>query len=222
MGGAAGSSGSAYFLGNNNKVYYESPLPMGTTEAPSTGATIASGLATYDIAREGDANGNSSTGDMWVATDDADSPIRAYNTSGNMTSAINLIPAALGMAYSSSGSSRYIWASNPDDDKIYQIELDETGVAEESSGAIQPLSLCVSGNPFTESIIISGAGFSSSASIRICDINGRIVVESEYTDNYNWNDSALDGSGAPPGVYFVRVSDHLGRNASISVTRICN
>lgn len=220
MGGAAGSSTAAYFLGNNNKIYYESPLPMGTTEAPSTGATIPYGLGTYDIAREGDANGTTSTGEMWIATDDPDSPIRAYSTTGTLTYATNVITAARGMAYSSDGGHRYLWASNPLDGKIYQIELDYTGIGEGSSGSIQPLSLCVSGNPFNGSTIISGTGFSDSALIEIFDINGRIVLESGFTASYTWNGSALDGSSVPSGVYFVRVSDDLGMNAQTSVTRI--
>jgi hypothetical protein len=168
---------------------------------------------TYDIARESTDNGNSS-GDIWVACDHPDSPIRAYNPAGVLTYACNLVPDVKGIACSSAGGHRYVWVSNPTDNRIYQIDLDYgTGIGE-GGDTSTPLVLNASSNPFQGSVTISAQGFASDASIDVFGLDGRVVTSSPFQGAWTW-----DGSGSPAGVYVVRVHDSTGAQASLSVVR---
>jgi hypothetical protein len=220
VGGAAGSSTTVYFLGSsNNRIYYESPLPTGTTEDPEEGGYVQTSLTTFDIAREGDAN--SGPGDIWVASDHADSPIRSYNMAGTLTCALDLVPIVRGMAFSSSGGHRYVWASNPLNSTIYQIDLDAgTGVGEATTEPVIPGTVTVSENPFVESVSIIGSGFGSDAVIEIFDVYGRRIRESGFPGSFAWNGSDDQGAAVSPGVYYIRVHDASGRETRLSVVRL--
>ena len=221
MGGVAGSSTTVYFLGNNNKIYYESPLPTSSTEDPEEGGYVQTSLITWDIAREGDANGKSATGDLWVATDHVDSPIRAYSTSGTLTHASDILPDARGMAFSSSGGHRYLWVSNPQDNRIYQIDLDgTTGVGESSIETIHQGKISAGTNPFYGSVAISGNGFNSDAVIEIFDVSGHAVAEDTFNGSYIWNGCGQGGVPVPHGVYYARVHDSSGRQSLVSLVKL--
>lgn len=153
-----------------------------------------SGLGTpYDI----DISGSL----IWVACDGADSPVKAYNTSGVL---VNMIPgsvvenAARGMAFESES---ILWVSNPDTDKLYKIDL-SLGISEEGGWVEPAVDLRASSNPFSSSVTISGTGFGDGAMLEIFDMTGRMVVESPFDGSYTWN-----GADVPCGAYVVRVGN---------------
>ncbi|NLP04664.1 T9SS type A sorting domain-containing protein [Candidatus Fermentibacteria bacterium] len=166
---------------------------------------------TYDIAYEGYGNG---TGDIWFATNDATSPIRAYNTSGELTYATNILPSVRGLAFYADGGQRYIWASCPGDSRLYLILLDPTGIGGEEEGAVA-LSLAASENPFCETTIISGTGFAPGALLEIFDVSGRKVLEAPFSETF-----VLSSGSVPAGIYVARVTDPSGATARLSITRL--
>lgn len=200
-----------YFIGTGNQIYTASPLPLPSTLQPTQTGTISTGIGTYDCAREGT---NNSVGDLWVATNQTTNCIRAYNAAGTQVNAIGLIPAARGMAYSTSGGHRYLWASNPNDNKIYQIDLDYGLGVEEGEGGT-PVGLSISDNPFEGMTTIVGSGFAPGATLEIYDITGHKIVEAPFQDIFN-----LSGAGIPSGVYMARVTDPTGAMASLSITKL--
>lgn len=165
-----------------------------TAGSVSSYMTLFPGLGTgyHDIAFH-------SGGGVWIARDNADSPIIAYNTSGVVSGYIegSVISAASGLAVDSEG---HLWASNPDNDTIYQIDV-ITGTAEEHSSAVTPRTLTVSENPFVSSVLITGSGFAG-AEIQLFDIFGRSVESAPFSGSYLWNAQSVS-----PGIYFARVSD---------------
>jgi len=212
VGGAAGSSTAAYFLSNANQILMANPLPLASTVPPTALGTISMTYLTYDIAREGTDNGNSGTGDIWVACDHPDSPIRAYNPNGVLTFASDLVEDVKGIACSSTGGHRYVWVSNPTDNTIYQIDLDYGLGVEGGGDAGAPLVLRASSNPFQGSVTISAAGFTADASIEVFGLDGRLVTSSAFQGAFTW-----DGSNAPSGVYMARVHDSTGAEAHLSL-----
>lgn len=200
-----------FFLSNSNQILIAYPLPLASTTPPSILGQITMTYLTHDIAREGSDNGNSS-GDIWLACDHPDSPIRAYNPAGTLTYACDLVEDVKGIACSSEGGHRYVWVSNPTDNKIYQIDLDYGLGVEGGEGPGAALVLTASSNPFQESVTISAQGFSSDASIEVFGLDGRLVAGSPFQGAWTW-----DGSGSPAGVYMVRVHDSTGAQASLSI-----
>lgn len=165
-----------------------------TAGSVSTYMTLFPGLGTgcHDIAfRAG--------GGVWIARDNSDSPIIAYNTSGVLSGYVesSVISAASGLAVDPQG---HLWASNPDNDTIYQIDV-TTGTAGEQSSSITPRALSISENPFAGSVLITGTGFSG-AEISVYDIFGRSVASAPFPGSYLWNAQSVS-----PGIYFARVSD---------------
>lgn len=193
MTGACFDSNFIYILGTN---YSGAPVVarFTTAGAVSSYMTLFPGLGTgyHDIAFL-------SGGGVWIARDNADSPIIAYNTSGVVAGYIegSVISAARGLAVDSGG---HIWASNPDNDTIYQIDV-TTGTAGGHSSSMEPVTLTVSENPFTGSVLITGSGFAD-AQILLFDIFGRTVESAPFSGSYLWNAQSVS-----PGIYFARVSD---------------
>ncbi|MFO7627540.1 MAG: T9SS type A sorting domain-containing protein [Candidatus Fermentibacteraceae bacterium] len=193
MTGACFDSNFIYILGTN---YSGAPVVarFTTAGAVSSYMTLFPGLGTgyHDVAFL-------SGGGVWIARDNADSPIIAYNTSGAVTGYIegSVISAARGLAIDSEG---HIWASNPDNDMIYQIDV-ITGTAEGHSSSITPRTLTLSENPFAGSVLITGSGFSD-AHIQVFDVFGRTVESAPFSHSYLWNAQSVS-----PGIYFARVSD---------------
>jgi len=191
--GACFDSNYIYILGTN---YSGAPVVARFTTAGSVSSymTLFPGLGTgyHDIAFL-------SGGGVWIARDNADSPILAYNASGVLSGYVegSVISAACGLAVDSEG---HLWASNPDDDMIYQIDV-ITASGEENSSAVTPRSLTVSSNPFVGSVLITGSGFVG-ADVRIFDVFGRTVESAPFSGSYLWNAQSVS-----PGIYFARVSD---------------
>ncbi len=142
------------------------------------------------------------SGGVWIARDNSDSPILAYNTDGLLVGHVDgaTVSAAMGLTIDSDG---YIWASNPDDDMIYQIEV-TTGIEESSTSPHDARIIDVSRNPFNTTAVITGDGFSD-AVIDIFDLTGRRVLSAAFPGSYTW-----DAVKMPSGSYFVRISDSAG------------
>lgn len=193
MTGACFDSNYIYILGTN---YSGAPVVarFTTAGAVSSYMTLFPGLGTgyHDIAFR-------SGGGVWIARDNADSPIIAYNTSGVLSGYVegSVISAACGLAIDPDG---HLWASNPDNDTICQIDV-TTGTAGEHSSTVAPRTIAVSGNPFVGSVLVTGSGFEG-AEITVFDMFGRSVASAPFTGSYLWNAQSVS-----PGVYFARVSD---------------
>lgn len=143
------------------------------------------------------------SGGIWVARDNSDSPILAYNASGLCVGDVegSLIGgAAAGLTVDGSG---YLWASNPDNDTIYQLSV-TTGVEEGGAPLQDPRTISLSGNPFFSSVVITANGFGG-ATLDIFDLTGRRVENAEFSDSFTW-----DASAVPAGAYYVRISDTFG------------
>lgn len=214
MGGAAGSATTVYFLNNNNQMHWVTPLPTLATEDPDDGAVLSTGyLLTYDIAYQGAANDPLAPGDIWVATT-GDSPISCYQImSGTKVYSTNVVSAARGLAFSSESGSDYLWASNPNDGKIYQICLNPTGI-EGGGGEAAAFTLGASSNPFPGSVVITGSE-PAQGLIEIFDMRGAVVLQSAFDGSFTW-----DGEGSPSGVYLARVRTAAGQTASLSLVRL--
>lgn len=201
-------------LGNNGsyllvhgKNYSGNPVIQQFSTAGATSSIYMSsfpglGSTAYDIAWI--------SGGIWIARDDTDSPIIAYDTSGLMVGHVNgtTVSAAMGLTIDGEG---YLWASNPDNDTIYQLDV-STGIGE-SAPAPAGRNLSLSRNPFVSSVVITAEGFSS-ATIEIFDLTGRRVHTDSFSGVYTWN-----AMNIPAGSYFARVSDGLG-SAATRFTRI--
>lgn len=130
---------------------------------------------------------------LWIARDNADSPILCYDTDGVLTAHVegSTVSGATGLTIDEDG---YLWASNPDDDKIYQIDV-SSGV-EESTPFEE---LRVEQNPFSSVAVITGSGFEG-ATIEIFDVAGRRMESGDFFGSFTWN-----AAEAPSGTYFAVV-----------------
>jgi hypothetical protein len=82
------------------------------------------------------------------------------------------------------------------------IQIPPVGV--EGSGIeIPSRTLTSSGNPFMESVMIQGTGFSN-ATLSIFDISGHRVVSEAFSGSYTWSGDIATGA------YFVQVQDDQG------------
>jgi hypothetical protein len=168
---------------------------------------------THDCAYEGGSDGS---GDIWVANDNATSPIRVYNSSGQMVGGIPAtdVPDARGLCFE---SPQYLWVSDPTSDLIYRVDL-STGVGDTGTG-LEERAISVSANPFYESVAIMETGFTA-ATVDIFDVTGRRVTSADIQGSYVWNGSDSSGSRVPAGTYIVRVSDDSGPPVTRSLVRL--
>ena len=217
MGGAAGSSTNAYFLRTNNQILSCYPVPLGTTSNPALMGYVPTSLTTFDIARQGDDN---SFNDIWVATDHADSPIRAYNTAGTLTYACDLVSPVRGMAYNYADEHDYVWVSNPESSMIYQIDISPTGIGESGTPGMEPLSVTPSRNPFDDTVALVATGTTGTGTIEVFDMTGRILVRSVFEGEFEWHGTTDDGDRVPAGVYMIRVADPSGDQIFLTLTRL--
>jgi WD40 repeat protein len=169
----------------------------------------------YDIAMEGGSDGD---GDIWVANDGADSPIKAYDTSDQLVAWVpgDDLPAGAeirGLTFDPDG---YLWASDDDADKIYQIDI-TSGTAEGASSTVGGAALRVSDNPFSGSVTITLAGAAGPAELAVYDMTGRTVMRRSLASasSVTWS-----GRGVPSGTYLVRATTADGRVMSRLVTRL--
>lgn len=210
-----------YFLGtDDNKIYYETPLPMSGNEDPSEGGSLPSGLGTFDIARQGDPNSRVTPGDLWAATDHPDSPIRAYNPSGVLTYASDVLDDCRGMAFGPLGGTDYLWVSHPGEGSIYQLAVPETGVAGSGRARAGQMPLTASSNPFRGSVTLSWSGDCRGAVLEVFDLSGRRVFAAPFDGSADWSGAAAAGRPLPAGVYVARVRNHMGETAAIRLTRL--
>jgi hypothetical protein len=195
------NDGSYLLVHGNN--YYGNPIIQKFSTAGSTSSIYMDdfpgvGGTRYDTAWL--------SGGIWIARDNGDSPILAYDTSGLMVGYVEgtTVSAASGLTVDDDG---YLWASNPDDDTIYQLEV-STGVGEGPS-APQVRNITLDRNPFVSSVTITSGGFGNGASIEIFDLTGRRVHSDGFTGAYTWNAVSM-----PPGAYFAVVSDESGSSVA--------
>jgi hypothetical protein len=176
-------------------------------------SSIAGLVGPHDCAYEGGSDG---TGDIWVANDNATSPIRVYNSAGNMVGGIpaTIVPDACGMAFE---SLQYLWVSDPTADLIYKVDL-TTGI-EGGEGIPVERALNVSSNPFYGSLVVTVTGFTD-ASLDIFDVCGRRVLGCSIRESHTWDGCGPDGTQVPAGAYLIRVSDSTGYAMTRSVVKL--
>lgn len=226
MTGVGGNGSNVYLAGQKTSTSGPEmiarcyPLPLAdATISFATYVNQINSVNIFDIAYDGNANG---TGDIWAATDDIDSPVKCYASTGYPTMAFpgSLISAARGIAFYNEGALDYVWVSNPDDDKIYLVSYDPTGIEGGSYTAPGEIVLSASMNPFYESVTISAVGVSEEALIEIYDITGRSILRSAFNGTFQWNGNGSDGAGVPGGYYCIRVFDSGGWKAALSIVKL--
>ena len=196
------------------------PLPL--TDATISFATYVNQINSvniFDIAYDGNANG---PGEIWAATDDTDSPVKCYASTGypSMAFSSSLISAARGIAFYTEGGSDYVWVSNPDDNKIYLVIVVPLGIEGGSHTGPGEIVLSSSMNPFSESVTISATGVSENATVEIYDVTGRSILRSFFNGTFHWSGHGSDGALVPGGYYCVRVLDTDGWTATLSIVKL--
>lgn len=171
----------------------------------------------FDIGYEG-GDGN---GDIWVATDAADSPIKAYDTSDML---VNYVPETdlpsgiqlRGLCFDTGG---YLWVSDDNADKIYKIDI-TTGIAGEN--AEEPAGFTVSANPFSGSVTISAIGVLEPVDLVIYDLSGRPILRTEMavSASFIWDGRTTSGETAPTGTYLIHATNPAGRIMRMLVTKL--
>ena len=226
MTGVGGNGSNVYLAGQKTSTSGPEmiarcyPLPL--TDATISFATYVNQINSvniFDIAYDGNANG---VGEIWAATDDTDSPVKCYASTGYATMAFpgSLISAARGIAFYSEGGLDYVWVSNPDDAKIYLVCVNPTGIEGGSYTVPGEIVLWTSMNPFYESVTISATGVFEEAVVEIFDITGRSVLRSAFDGTFQWSGNGSDGTSVPGGYYCIRVFDSGGWTASLSIIKL--
>ncbi len=226
MTGVGGNGSNVYLAGQKTSTSGPEmiarcyPLPL--ADATITFATYVNQINTvniFDIAYDGDANGDD---EIWAATDDTDSPVKCYASTGYPTMAFpsSLISAARGIAFYSEAALDYVWVSNPDDDKIYLVSFTPTGIEGGSHPAPREIVLSASMNPFNESVTISATGVSENAIVEIYDVTGRSILRSSFNGTFQWSGDDSDGAVVPGGYYCIRVLDSGGWTATLSIVKL--
>jgi len=191
------------------------PLPLGTTCNPELMGYVQAGLGTYDIAFE--YSETMSLNDIWVATDQPDSPIRAYDPSGTLSFASDLVSCPRGMAFSLESGHRMLWVSDPLTETIYQIDLDPTGIGGGSPQPAEGPVLSLGSNPVAGTAFFTGAGFPGDAVLEVWSLSGRLMLREPFGGSLAWTPAAGE---APAGVYVAVVRDDTGAAASVRFTRL--
>ena len=220
MTGVASNGTYTYVLGDG---YYGDPLveyfnSSGYVQTNPYMDDLPALSSHFDIAYEG---GNGS-GDIWAASDAADSPIKAYNTSGQL---VNYIPESdlpagtqcRGLCFDTDG---YLWVSDDNAEKIYKLDI-TTGIEESVISRHWPL-LAVSGNPFSGSVNISVTGIPGSVDLAIYDLSGRTILRSEFSASasFTWDGRTTSGQTAPTGTYLIHATSGTGQTLRMLVTKL--
>ncbi len=196
------ASGNYVFLGsrNQNRVYYYT-LPGVSTRKDFTYMTGFG--ATCDIAM------NAADSLVWVASENTGLAVKCYDTNNTMVDYINvsLIPNARGMALDPSG---YLWISDIDADKIYQVDLSE-GIEEGDQGT-EGFSVVPSANPFSGAVTFQAPGVN--ATVTVFDMYGRQVENDNFQESWTWN------SSAPAGSYIFVITDDQGESTTLELMKI--
>lgn len=225
MTGVGGNGSNVYLAGQKTSTSGPEmiarcyPLPLAdATISFATYVNQINSVNIFDIAYDGDANG---VGEIWAATDDTDSPVKCYASTGYPSMAFpgSLISAARGIAFYSEGAVDYVWVSNPDDAKIYLVCVNPTGI-EGGSHAREEIVLSASMNPFNESVTISATGISEDAILEIYDVTGRSILRSSFNGTFQWTGYGSDGESVPGGYYCIRVLDSAGLTTTLSIIKL--
>lgn len=217
MTGIASNGTYTYVLGDD---YYGDPVveyfnSSGSVQSSPYMQDLEALSTHYDIAYEGGADGD---GDLWVANDGADSPIKAYDTNDMLVSYVpgSDLPDGAeirGLTFDPDG---YLWASDDNADKIYQIDI-TSGTAGGGSSPVGGLALSVSSNPFYGSVTLSLTGAAGPVELAVYDMAGRTVMRQNLQGgaSVTWS-----GEGVPSGTYLVRATTAEGVSATRLVTRL--
>ena len=206
MTGASTDGSLLYFFGYNSS---STPVIQKFTTAGATSGTYCTtfpglGSPVHDIAWQ--------SGGVWIARDNPDSPVIAYNTVGQCIGYVDagtIGGAASGLTMDGSG---HLWVSNPENDTIYELDV-STGIGGGSAPGVGSRVLSLSENPFGSAVVIRGDGFDG-AVLEIFDAAGRRLEEVPFTGSFTWG-----GDRIPSGAYLVRVTDAAGSVTS-RMTRI--
>jgi len=219
--GVASNGTYTYVLGDD---YYGDPLveyfnSSGYVQANPYMQDLPALPSHYDIGYEG----GDGTGDIWVATDAADSPVKAYDT-GNML--VGYIPEAdlpsgtqpRGLCFDTDG---YLWISDENANKIYKIDF-TTDIGGGSVLSFEQAVLTVSANPFSESVTISVIGALEPVDLAIYDLSGRTVLRTELavSASFIWNGKTAIGEIMPLGTYIIRATSPAGQVMRMLVTKL--
>ncbi|MEN8209276.1 MAG: FlgD immunoglobulin-like domain containing protein [Candidatus Fermentibacteria bacterium] len=173
----------------------------------------------YDCAYEG---GNGS-GDIWIATDAVDSPIKAYNSSGLLTNYVldTDLPSGThckGLCFDTEG---YLWVSDNNADKIYKLDI-TTGIEEGSVIPQEQSRITVSTNPFSGLVNISVTGASGPFNMAIYDLSGRTILSTELAAStcFTWDGKTTSGETAPTGTYLIHATNQDGHMMRMLVTKL--
>lgn len=221
MTGVASNGTYTYILGDG---YYGDPLveyfnSSGVVQTNPYMDDLPALSTHFDIAYEG---GNGS-GDIWVASDAADSPIKAYNSSSLLVSYIpeTDLPAGTqcrGLCFDTDG---YLWVSDDNADKIYKLDI-TTGIEEGSVIPQGQPGLTVSTNPFSGSVNISVTGTLEPFSLAIYDLSGRTILRTELaaSASFTWDGRTTSGETAPTGTYMIHATSQAGQTMRMLVTKL--
>ncbi len=195
------ASGNYLYLGsrNQNRIYYYT-LPGIASRQDFTFMTGFS--ATCDIAVD------ATEGIAWVASENTSIAVKCYDDNNTMVDYIpaDMIPNARGMALDPNG---YLWISDIDADKIYQVDLTE-GI--ENNGNTNGFTVLPSSNPFSGAVTIQTPGVN--ASVVIFDMHGRQIEEDTFQESWTWN------STAPAGNYVFVIKDDQGTVETLELVKI--
>ncbi|MCD4706562.1 MAG: T9SS type A sorting domain-containing protein [Candidatus Sabulitectum sp.] len=158
-------------------------------------------------------------GDIWMATDNATSPVSCYQTtSGGI---VMSLPASIGIGSDirgvtfEDGSGQFIWVSNQTTNELHRIDL-YTDIDGSSAIEIQGTAgISFTQNPFHNSTALSLTGFTGKVSLEVFDIRGRKVF-SKVTES----SLLLNGESLPSGTYLIRATDETGNAATSSVIKL--
>ena len=213
MTGVAGNESNVFVSGKDGqaanatlRVYRCSPLPLSDqTIQFKQHLSLAAYGTVHDIAYEG-INNVRADGDMWIACDDAQNPVKALNSSGQVVdevaASIGIGTDIWGLAYEK-GTSRFLWVSNQTDEKIYKVDLDGTTDIQEE----QNLIIDVRDNfkvTITAELIKLFIPFNGNSQITISDIKGRVRFSCTAKGNTLYT---MSKQVFAPGMNIIRVKN---------------
>lgn len=193
--------GNYLYLGsrNQNRVYRYT-LPNITSMVSFTYLTGFS--TTCDIAFTGADNL------VWVASENTSIALKCYDANNTMVDYIpaSMIPNARGLTMDPGG---YLWVSDTDAEKIYQIDLSEGIEDEDGTGSF---SIVPSSNPFYGAITLQAPG--TTGTVAVFDMYGRQVENDSFQEAWTWN------SSAPAGSYVFVITDNNGSVETLDLVKI--
>ncbi len=209
MTGIAGNGSTLFVSGKDDfaanathRIYRCTPLPLvNQTVQIDEYLSLAAYGTIRDIAYEGISN-TRTDGDMWIACDDRENPLKALNSSGQL---VDQVPASIGigrdlwgLAYEK-GTSRFLWVSNQTNNRIYKVDFDGTtrmypnknrGVNFSDNVKIKD----------TKEFIALYIPFIRNCQVTVYDIKGKAYTSFTAKGN-RWHTIAKSFS---PGIYFLK------------------